>query len=192
MRDFDVIGISSFSTMFDSTIELIKQIKSEKNIVIVGGHHISLAPMEVMGDVLEIDYGIIGFGEYSFPKLLENINSVGLENVNSISGLCYRIDNEIKVNPVSYKGFDLNKLEYPDRSLMVQDYNSRECYKHVSTRNFATSRGCPYKCTYCVNCSQNHWLSRTPENVLEEIKLEYTQSPFEHIVFTDCNFFSRA
>lgn len=55
-----------------------------------------------------------------------------------------------------------------------------------------TSRGCPHRCTFCVNAiTKNYWRGRAPEKVLEDLAVIKTKPYFrgKKVRFWDENFF---
>lgn len=52
--------------------------------------------------------------------------------------------------------------------------------------NMATTRGCPFKCNWCAKpIYGNRYNSRSPENVVEELKMLKAKFNFDHIWFCD-------
>ena len=52
--------------------------------------------------------------------------------------------------------------------------------------NMATTRGCPFKCNWCAKpIYGNRYNTRSPENVMKEIKLLKEKFDFDHIWFCD-------
>ena len=52
--------------------------------------------------------------------------------------------------------------------------------------NIATTRGCPYKCNWCAKpIYGNRYNTRSPKNVINEIKLLQQKFGFDHIWFCD-------
>lgn len=189
LNGYDVIGVSSFTIIFESIIKFIRKIKecNSKIQIVVGGHHMSLARKRVLEDFKEIDYGLIGFGEKSFCNFLLNYNS---DKKYQTEGLCYRRNNKIFENPISYEEWNLDDFPFPDRNNIVFDYNKEMARKdRVGTLSISSSRGCPYRCTYCVNCKNSYWLKRSVENVMEEIEDYCKTRKCSIITFADCNFF---
>ena len=61
----------------------------------------------------------------------------------------------------------------PDRGDIIVDASNYEFDATKRVFHISTSRGCPYHCTYCVNCKNNYWLARSELNVLEELNREF-------------------
>jgi len=58
--------------------------------------------------------------------------------------------------------------------------------KFPFTLNVATTRGCPFKCNWCAKpIYGNRYNSRTPEQVVEELKILHTQYGVKHFWMTD-------
>ena len=81
-------------------------------------------------------------GEWNFPLLLDNIN----DDLSIVDGLTYRNNDEIITNP---------EIEYTDTP--PSPY-SVEFYENLKGRidYIETSRGCPYRCAFCLSgrCSK--------------------------------------
>ena len=86
---------------------------------------------------------------------------------------------------------DLDTLPIPDRDLIPNDvyYPSpifSRGYKGKEYSTIITSRGCHEKCTFCA--SRAFWKrirTRSPENIVEEIKLLKSKYGVKHIDFLD-------
>ena len=186
LSDYDVIGVSSYSLFFSDTVVLIELLKKDRNIIVVGGHHATLCGSKILRDFPVIDFCLKGFGEKSFYDFISNIDT---ENVYSVSGLCYRKGDEFIDNPVNYEGIDINEFPVPDRGDIIVDASNYEFDATKRVFHISTSRGCPYHCTYCVNCKNNYWLARSELNVLEELNREFRGKGYKYINFVDCNFY---
>lgn len=185
LLSYDVIGVSSFSTIFDKTVNLLSLLKKNDNVIVVGGHHISLAPQVVMMDFPFIDYGIIGYAENSFVCFLDMLKK---QKVEDFPGLCRRDNSQVIVNPPDYLNYDLHNIPIIDRNNIIIDYDSKLCVNDDFFISISTSRGCPYKCTYCINCKNDYWLCREIDDIKKEIKELKNIRSFKHIFITDCNF----
>src|SRR4030066_1550141 len=85
-----------------------------------------------------------------------------------MDGIGYRLNGEIKVNPLQAFIKDLDSLPHPARELFDPDrYRMR---KKRSTM-IITSRGCPHRCAYCSAhlVMGTSFRTRTPEAILKEM-----------------------
>lgn len=189
LDQYPIIGITSYSLDFNSTVEFIHCLKKHGCTIIVGGHHANLLGKKLLVDFECIDYVLMGYGEYSFPLLINKIINND-SSFTEIPGLCYRLDSCIRSNPINYSSFDLDEIAIPNRNLIIYDIDKRFVVQdQVNTLAISSSRGCPYRCAYCVNCDCNYWLKRSIENVLSEIQEEMDKKEYSLINFVDCNFF---
>lgn len=146
--EFDVAGITAMTfTLLDvlETIKTIRRVNSSAKVVL-GGSHVNLFPEESIR--LEgVDYLVLGEGEIAFSELLDSLeNNTGVEN---IKGIVTCEDNKITNNGPSDIIEDLDKLPFPARHLVpYRDYSSLLAKRMPITTMF-TSRGCPFKCSFC-------------------------------------------
>ena len=186
LRNYEIIGISTFSLFFSDTAHMINLLKSESNWIVVGGHHASLCGKKLLEDFPNIDFCLKGFGEKSFYDF---VCKVGTDQIKSVAGLCYRFENQYMENPTDYTDININEFPMPDRSDIYVDADDYEFDATKEVFHISTSRGCPYHCTYCVNCKNNYWLVRTEDNVIEELRREFVSGNYKYINFVDCNFY---
>lgn len=86
-----------------------------------------------------------------------------------------RTEKQVKGTPVC----DLDKLPYPDYSVLKTP---------CASANIITTRGCPFKCTFCSTTRMFHpYRKRSIDHVINEIKM-YKKLGFKYINFEDDNF----
>jgi len=144
----DVVGLTVMTfTLLDviKTCRLVKEILPKCKIVL-GGPHVHLYPEESLIST-EADFAVTGEGEYSFPRLLDNIEKP--EECKNIPGVCFLNDNIFISGPGPGLITELDDLPHPDRTLLpYKKYGSILASKSPITTMF-TSRGCPYRCKFC-------------------------------------------
>jgi len=140
---FSVITGRSITDAINQSIKF-KEILPKTRIV-WGGIHPSLLPEQTIIEPY-IDYVIIGEGEYTLLELCQYLDS-GDGKPENIKGLGYKENNKIIINEARPFIKDLNELPDPAWHLVdVKKYNG-------TTLN--TSRGCPFRCTFCYNQAFN-------------------------------------
>ena len=83
---------------------------------------------------------------------------------------------------------DLDALDFPawdlvDMELYKKNWINKNGYFSL---NLTTTRGCPFKCNWCAKpIYGNRYNSRSPENVVEEIKLLVSKYQSTHFWFCD-------
>jgi anaerobic magnesium-protoporphyrin IX monomethyl ester cyclase len=185
----DILGISvNFTPYHGEALEIARIIKEwdRRKIVVMGGAHVSCDPDGVLKNPL-VDYVILGEGEIRFPLLLNQIESKKIGKIEEIDGLGYRLNGEIRVNPVQSFIQDLDSLPHPARELL--DLDRYQMKKKRSTM-IITSRGCPHGCAYCSThlVMGASFRTRSPEAILQEMIESREQYGIQIFDFEDDNF----
>ena len=79
-------------------------------------------------------------------------------------------------------------MPLPAWDLIDIDIYRQTWLKHAGyfSLNMSTTRGCPFKCNWCAKpIYGNRYNSRSPENVVAEIKLLKERYQMDHIWFCD-------
>lgn len=190
----DIVGFSFLTTAVTKTAETVKKVRNvlKDKIIVGGGPHCTGLPRESLID-LGFDYVFYGEGEMSFLSFCKAIEKGS--NIDNISGLVYKKDNAVKINPVSDYIVNLDELPLPSWHLIkMENYLFPPGYiKGIFFKRTApvmTSRGCPSLCTFCSspNIFGRKVRRRSVENVLQEIKFLIQQYKIDGIFFLDDTF----
>jgi anaerobic magnesium-protoporphyrin IX monomethyl ester cyclase len=175
----DIVGFTSFTNEIIQAAHLAGEIKKSLPDIInvIGGVHVSALPEETMREFPQFDYGVIGEGEitlYEFVCALESCNPV-----DSIKGICF-----LKKEPC---------FHYTGSREFINNYDSLplpawDLFRPAREYIIQSSRGCPFNCAFCMNPNGKTVRSRTPENVLREIRWLVDLLGAKKIVFGDENF----
>jgi radical SAM superfamily enzyme YgiQ (UPF0313 family) len=133
------------------------------------------------------DFVIIGEAEHTLLELTSHIES-GLTDYDAIKGLAYIKDGSIVKTPGRPVLKELDSLPLPAWDLVNIDLYRQTWLKHAGyfSLNMSTTRGCPFKCNWCAKpIYGNRYNSRSPENVVSEIKLLKRLYQMDHIWFCD-------
>lgn len=197
----DVVGISclsmEYTLHFQKMAELVKSVSKEIKVV-VGGIYPTLLPTAILGNH-NIDFVVIGEGEYRFPKLLKYLEDPVSNAIREIDGLAYRLNGDVIVQPLETYITNLDNIPLPYYEIFdIEKYmNQASPYSYYTRPNrfpvafTITSRGCPFNCVFCSSKAING-LSiryRSAENVLKEIDLLVQKYGIKEIIFYDDNFF---
>ena len=134
-----------------------------------------------------VDFVIIGEGEQTLLELTEAIKN-GVTDYSSIQGLAYLKNGKaIKTlgRPVLK---ELDELPLPAWDLVNMQQYKDSWLTNVGyfSLNIGTTRGCPFKCNWCAKpIYGNRYNSRSPQNVVREIKMLKDQFGMDHIWFCD-------
>ena len=186
----DLVGIGSLTHLLKSSIELAKKIKEYNNNIKIafGGPHATY-DYENLLRLKYIDYIVIGEGEQTFLELCEKLRDN--EPIEDVKGIAFMgSGGTLKKAPYRPLIEDLDKLPFPARELLdfnkyIKSYGLLE--KSVDVMS---SRGCTNRCVFC---SSSHlfgkWRTRSPENIIAEIKELVTKYPeIKSINFMDDDF----
>ncbi len=156
------IGISVFSNSLPLVINAIKHYKcNNDNFVFLGGPGVAGIEKELL-NISPIDAIVSGEGEETVVELISALNKSN--DLKDIKGIIYKSSNgKITVNtprPI---------LKIPD---YYPDYSCIDLKEYNNKAIIITSRGCPFKCTFC---SKPIWKDkvtyRTMDNVFEELRI---------------------
>jgi anaerobic magnesium-protoporphyrin IX monomethyl ester cyclase len=192
----DLVGFSCiFSSQMQSIRQLAKRIKTEVDpdmVLVAGGTHPSFLPEQTLNSS-DLDYIVLGEGELTFRGLIDAHNrGTGLEG---LDGIAYRDGGRVEVHPRTRWVENLDDLPFPARDLLPMEdyfrYNIPMLLIWKKRRNtpIITSRGCPYRCTFCSSTA--HWghrfRPRSPDNVLAEIQHLRDTYNVQELKFQDDN-----
>lgn len=187
-----IIGISALSFEAEIVHELaaLAKIKFPAVPIVVGGPYATTEPEAVVNDS-NIDYAVVGEGELTFKELVEAI--LGGNKHPSITGTVIKQAGEVIFFPNRAYISDINSLPLPAWDLInLSEYfgktNFNRIYAHKANMTIMTSRGCPFKCAYCHNVFGSRFRARSPESVLEEMKILYNQYGIREYLIIDDTF----
>jgi anaerobic magnesium-protoporphyrin IX monomethyl ester cyclase len=176
-KEAHVIGLSILHANRWGGIEIAriaKQVDPSVKIVF-GGVGASVLWRHFLTHFKEVDFVVIGEGEYTFLNLVKYIEKGNFEDLENIRGIAFRKKNEITRTEAAGKIKDLDKLPMPSRYFE---------YQHVSS-----TRGCPGNCSFCG--SPSFWGHKvrfhSPEYFVDQLELLYRKG-INFFYFSDDTF----
>jgi radical SAM superfamily enzyme YgiQ (UPF0313 family) len=133
----DLVGISAITSTAPQSYRLADKVREAGGIAVLGGTHTSFLPQEGLEHA---DYVVRGEGEFAFLELLDAIERG--EGFDKIQNLSYLAGDRVVSNPERPKIPNLDVNPIPDYSLISG-------WKPGGVISVATSRGCPFSCTFC-------------------------------------------
>lgn len=134
-------------------------------------------------DYLNLDYGICGEADFSFPLFLELLEKKG--DISKVPGLVFRKDGQIHQGPRDLIA-DLDKTAFPAYELFdLEQYRQQGIALGILTK-----RGCAFQCSYCpYRCLEGaRYRLKSPTRVVDEIEhIQRLTSP-KMIMFCENNF----
>jgi radical SAM superfamily enzyme YgiQ (UPF0313 family) len=156
----DLVAVSAITSTAPQSYTLADTARAAGAVVVMGGTHTSFMPDEGMQHA---DFVVRGEGEFAFQELVDAIQRG--EGFEGIQNLTYRTDGgHVVSNPERPKipNLDVNP---------IPDYRLIEGWKPGGVVSIATSRGCPFSCTFCsVPGMYGHaFRTHSIDRVLEEL-----------------------
>lgn len=147
--------------------------------ILVGGPEVSFNGIDFIRDNSWVDYIICGEGEYSFYRLCQVLESRD-RRFDTVPGLIYRQDGRIFVNGLT-DNMDFNLIPFPYSLLDCED--DRVVY-------YESSRGCPFRCSYCLSSAETSVRFLDVNRVKRELRYFLYKKP-KQVKFIDRTFNSR-
>jgi len=193
------------SRMRDAALEMIRQARAAGARVVVSGHDAADAPEVYLKAGAE--FVVVGEGEITLGELLARMGGNGVSRngdehaapavsdvaaarprYDDIPGLCYtEMGMQRRTGPRPLLK-ELDTLPLAAWDLVdVERYRTfwRERHGYFSL-NVVTTRGCPYLCNWCAKpVYGNTYHIRTPERVVDEIRLLRERYAPDHLWFCD-------
>jgi radical SAM superfamily enzyme YgiQ (UPF0313 family) len=189
----DVMGAGGQTPVSERSMTIFRRAKQEisQNIVTVaGGPHFTFTDQESLAECPELDVIVRGEGEETMSHLCRKI-AAG-EPLDDVPGITWRdMRGEAVRNPDRPPIADIDSIPFPAWHLFPVDR-----YHWVGNKLLATSssRGCPYRCPYCITWRVHQDIRhRDPARIVEE--MVWAKKTFDHDTFffqDDVSFMTRA
>ena len=143
---YDVVAFSCYIWNISQTLEVCKKIKefNSSTKILLGGPEVSY-DYEAVIALPQVDFIIVGEGEIAFKEFLNSYPAIEL-----VQGLVYKTSTEeVKQNKPAPM-FDVKLFQ---DSMPYRFDKPEELYNKVLY--IETSRGCPYKCEFCLASLDN-------------------------------------
>ena len=179
----DLVGVTAFTPTFYDVLLICRLVK--KNLpdclVCLGGAHVDTFTSETMSHP-EIDLCVHGEGEIIFAELLD-----ALENhrpLSKVQGISYKEDGHVVTAGKAGYQKDLNAMPMPAFYLLpLEKYKSAIGTGQV-IGTIASSRGCPFHCTFC-NRPYQTYRQYSIERIIKEMAYLYQKGIREFMFFDD-------
>ena len=133
------------------------------------------------------DFILLGEAEHTLLELVTKIEKQETDFI-SIQGLAFRQNDAVVKTTRRQVLKDLDSLPLPAWDIINMDPYRQTWLKHTGhfSMNMTTTRGCPFKCNWCAKpIYGNRYNSRSPQNVIKELKLLQEKFHVDHIWFCD-------
>ena len=187
----DVVCYSALTVMYRWMISVAEQIKERLGpgvINVFGGVHASAVP-EIVLEEPSVDYVCVGEGDVSLPMLLEELARGQRQRL--LPNIGFRgPDGRMVKGPQMAFVQDLDSLPPFEKDLWLEHIRFDSAYMTMS------SRGCPYRCTFCFNnffantggarsVSNKYVRQRSVDHMLAELRVARRRYGTRHVTFLD-------
>lgn len=167
-RSPDVIGFSCYIWNVEHIFPVADAVKKAmpQSFVVLGGPEVSYTPEETLRRCLFADAIMCGEGEETYAKLLRGEQE--------IPGLVRRGGRLSKAAPL-----DLTQVPFP--------YTKEELAETESIFYYESSRGCPYRCAYCLSAAETGVRYKPLDLVQNDLK-QFVESGVRLVKLVDRTF----
>jgi len=174
--DPDIFGVSMMTHSRVSAYRMIEYAheKYPNAKIVVGGMHVSVMWRQMVEKYPYI-VAVRGEGETCFHDLIEAYDKdTPLEDV---QGIVFHDGEKIVVTGERALIPDIDALPFPKHELFVN--------QGKTIANLLTSRGCPYKCNFCVldHTSLRKVRFRSGDNIADEVEIILKKFPSVHTIW---------
>ncbi len=172
----ELVAFSCYIWNIKKLLQIAKIIKEETDCIIaLGGPEAEYNSIEILENNNFVDFIVTGEGEWSFSSLVNFLDKK--ISYDHTEGISCKINNEIISTPKKHHN-ETPPSPYCDS--YYDSLNGRIAY-------FEASRGCPYKCTYCLSGQLNSTRYFDEKEVFKRI-IAISQSSAKTIKFVDRTF----
>jgi len=180
----DIIGLSCMANLLPFTLLAAESLKNKypHKTIVLGGVGSKSVENKILTRFPWIDIICRGEGEITGPELIGALKNG--KPLSSVKGISYRDNGAIHHNPDQKRICDIDTIQFPA-------FHKIDLPKYAGY-GMMTSRGCPYPCTFCSVAPV--WnlesYSRSPKNIVDEMKLLHNEAGVNLFLFQDEFFIS--
>lgn len=168
-----IVGISGTTSTRFGSFQIARAAKqvSREIITVYGGCHATFTADDTLRHIPEIDYVVIGEGEWTLLELAHFLlRQEG--RLETIRGISYRKGEEIATNEPRERITDLDSLPYSRHLFKMESYPSLLEFLEVPAAVIMSARGCPFDCYFCSASRMcgKIYTTRSASHVADEIE----------------------
>ena len=191
-------GITATTPEFPEAIRLVRDLKTRfpEVPVVMGGIHVSALGTDALAEA-GADFGVCGEGEETLAELVIALAAGGPgADLSGIRGLILRDGDGYHANPARPVMKDIDALLPPAWDLVRSERYFAKPWgilqKRKRTGFIVTSRGCPFKCTFCASnyTMGSTFRGRNPDLVVDEIEALYHTHRIREFLIAEDSFTS--
>ena len=171
LRNVDNVNFNEPQSFIFQYKSLLERVRERIRVpIILGGSAFTIFPAQFL-ELLGADYGIVGPGEVSLPKLIQRLER-----------------RDPPADPILTGEIDRSG---ENRDFLARERRLTEFYRNKGGMlNLYTKRGCPHRCLYCSypSLEGDRYLFRAPEAVVDEIAYLIDGHGADFLFFADSVF----
>lgn len=153
--------------------------KIDKKIEIyLGGPEVTFDPKQTLELMPSVKAILLGEGEETLSELIE-VWEEKRDSINSVAGIYYREDNIIKATKIRLP-MNIDKVIFPYDKNKINELRNKIVY-------YESSRGCPFRCSYCLSSVDKVLRFRSMDLVKKELKI-FLDASVSQVKFIDRTF----
>lgn len=181
-----LLGHSGSTAAHQTALRTIHEIKKVfPNLkIIYGGVYPSYADQGILHECADIDYIVRGEGEQTIVELINALETQ--TSLEKVEGLTWRSGGQIIANRsrAPLQNLDAYRLGWE-----LVDWPLYRLFGFKRAAGLQFSRGCPLTCSYCGQwLFWKKWRHRSPENIVEQLKILKQDYGVDYVWFADENF----
>ena len=166
----DVVGVSLITHSRVGSYRVIEMVQRDYPHIkiVIGGMHVSVMYKQLAGAYPGIVCAV-GEGEVTLGELVDRWEKD--LPIDDVAGIAFHDGEEVIVTPARELIQDLDTMPFPKHEIFL--------WKGRKVAGMLTSRGCPYKCNFCVldATSRRKVRCRSAKNIVDEAEYIMTNYP---------------
>ncbi|HYW83045.1 MAG TPA: radical SAM protein [Spirochaetia bacterium] len=165
----NLVGVTANTCDVPMALQALREVKKFDTGIVtaVGGHHATFLPADFAEP--SVDAIFLGMADISFRDFVSRLeNGMDLSEVHNLA--LVRNGRLEFTEPESFE-MNLDRIPFPARHLVARYGGSYRDLTRSRTAQVMSSRGCPFRCTFCScwKVMNGRYLTRSPESVVEEL-----------------------
>ena len=184
--NYILLGHSGSTASHKVAIKTIQEIKQSypKIKAIYGGVYPSYADRSIMRECSQVDVIVRGEGEQTILELIHTLETNG--QLEKVDGITWRSGSQVIAN---HSRAPIQNLDAYRLGWELVDWSLYQMFGFSRAAGLQFSRGCPLTCSYCGQWMfWKKWRHRSPENILEQLKVLKKDYGVNYVWFADENF----
>ena len=164
-----LVGVTANTCDVPVAREVLRQVRSfdSRIVTAVGGNHATFLPVDFAEPA--VDFIFLGMADISFRDFVDRLDEG--RNPRDVCNLALVRNGGLEFSEPRKFDVDLDSLPFPARHLTAKYRGKYRDLTGNRTAQVMTSRGCPFRCTFCScwKIMNGTYLTRSPESIVEEL-----------------------